>query len=175
MQLDDGSEQRSVIDLVLTDRPAMVQAVTQRHAIYLRSDHLPFTVDMELTSTAPAAQSPDTRPRVAWDHHRAEEAWQSCLPPTLKAALAPLVPSLLALSQPLPAGSSARAVLASVYAQVEQALTDTCLNVVGTKVVRPSSAPWLSYPGVREARRKKVAALSAVYNQPGSATARHCL
>ena len=167
----NGGTQQSVIDLVLSDRPALVSAVTQRHAVYLRSDHLPFTVELALTSTAPAPRPADTRPRVAWDQHRAAEAWQTSLPQALQTALTPLQPALAALAQPLPLGATAQATLDSAYAQLEQALTDTCINVVGTKVVRSTSSPWLSVPGVQEARRKKVAALTAVKNQPSNPAA----
>jgi hypothetical protein len=168
---DDATRERAVIDLVLTSRPAMVTSVTQRHAIYLRTDHIPFTVELALTSTIPAPRPAATRPRVAWDHHRAADAWQSCLPPALQAALAPLQPALTAMAQPLPPGASAQATLDSVYDQLEQAVTATCISVVGTKVVRPTSSPWLSLPGVQETRRKKIAALIAVRNQPSNPAA----
>ena len=169
--VDGGTQQQSVIDLVLSDSPALVSAVTQRHAVFLRSDHLPFTVELALTSTAPAPRPADTRPRVAWDQHRAAEAWQTCLPSALQSALTSLQPALAALAQPLPPGAAAQAILDSVYAQLEQALTDTCISVVGTKVVRPTSSPWLSLPGVQPARRKKIAALAAVKSQPSNPAA----
>ena len=169
--LTGGAEQRSVIDLVLSDRPSLVTSVTQRHACHLRSDHLPFTVELTLTSTAPASRPADSRPRVAWDHHRTAEAWQSCLPQALQTALTPLQPSLSALAQPLPLGATAQATLDSAYDQLEQTLTSTCTDVVGTKVVRPTSSPWLSLPGVQEARREKVAALSAVKSHPSNPAA----
>ena len=169
--LDGGAQQRSIIDLVLSSSPALVSAVSQRHGTYLRSDHLPFTVELCLTPTAPAPRPAATRPRIAWDQHRAAEAWQACLPQALQAALTPLQPALSALALPLPPGASAQAVLDSAYEQVEQVLTDTCTNVVGTKVVRPSSSPWLSVPGVQQARREKVAALSAVRSQPSNPAA----
>ena len=168
LQLSSGAQQQSVIDLVLSDSPALVSSVTQRHAVYLRSDHLPFTIELALTSTGPAARPAVSRPREAWDHHRAAEAWQTCLPLALQAALTPLQSSLAALAQPLPPGASPQATLDSVYDQLEQVLKDTCVNVVGTKLVRPTSSPWLSLPGVQESRRRKVAALTKVWRQPSN-------
>ena len=164
--------QQSVIDLVLASTPSLVRSVTQRHAAYLRTDHIPFTVELALTATAANPRPPDSRPRVTWDLHRATEAWQSCLPSALQTALAPLQPALLALAQPLPPGATAQATLDTVYAQLEQEVTDTCKAVVGTKVVRATSAPWLSFPGVRDARRKKIAALSTVQSRPRDPAAR---
>ena len=167
-----GVDQRSVIDLILTNNPAFVQSVSQHHARYLRSDHTPFTVELALTSTIPAPRPVDTRARVTWDHNRDAEVWQEALPSVLTTALSPLQPALLSLTLPPPAGTSPQALLDSVYSQFEQALTTTCINVVGTKVVRPTSSPWLSFPGVKEARRAKIHALSAVFSRPGDLAAR---
>jgi len=170
-----GTAQRSVIDLILSNNPGLVQSVTQRHARYLRSDHTPFTVELALHSTAPLPRPPDTRARVTWDHQRCPEAWQDSLAPVLAAALAPLQPALVSLTQPLPAGSSPQATVDAVYQQFEQALTAACVDVVGTKVVRPTSSPWLAFPGVKEARRDKISALSTVQSRPSDASARQHL
>ena len=99
-----GPTQQSVIDLVLSSSPALVTSVTQPPG-HLHSDHLPFAVQLALTAAYPPPQPAASRPRVAWDQHRAAEAWQTCLPSALKAALAPLQPALTALSLPLPAGA----------------------------------------------------------------------
>ena len=45
----------------------------------------------------------------------------------------------------------------------------TCHHIVGTKIVHPTSAPWLSYPGVYQARmhrRKALLAVRANYSDP---------
>src|SRR6185437_5389737 len=76
---------------------------------------------------------------------------------------------------PLPAGSSPQATIDAVYQQFEQALTAACVDVVGTKVVRPTSSPWLAFPGVKEARRDKISALSTVQSRPSDASARQHL
>ena len=153
----------------------MVSGVTQRHAEHLSSDHIPFTIELALASTTPAPRAAPTRLRRAWDQHRAPEAWQDSLAPALTAALAPLQPSLRALAQHQPQGASAQATIDTVYGQVEEALTDTCLQVVGTKVIRPTSLPWLSAPGVWEARQNKIAALRAVQRNRKDPALRHDL
>ena len=165
----NSAHQSSIIDLVLSGNAGLVQSVTQRHACYLRSDHLPFTVTLALSSTKPPPRPLDPRTRVAWDHHRCPEAWQTALGPNLTTALSPLGPALLALAQPLPPGASAQVTLDAVYDQLEQALTSTCHNVVGTKVISPFSSPWLSFPGVQAARQKQTAALSDFHRHPHDA------
>jgi hypothetical protein len=164
----DGTreDQRSVIDLVLSDDSGLVTTVTQRHAAYLRTDHIPFTVDLSLRSTVPIARAPDVRPRRAWDHHREPEAWQACLPSALTSALVPLQPSLSALTQPIAATTTAALMIDEVYGEFERALLDTCQAVVGTKVVRSAAARWRSYPGVNAAHTALRAALRAKGRHP---------
>jgi hypothetical protein len=157
--------QSSIIDLVLST-PGLVSTVSQSHASYLRSDHIPFTIELALRSTVPAARGPISRPRETWDQHRGVEAWQSTLPLVLSSALTPLQPLLASLSQPPPASSTAQSVMDSVYGEFERLLIASFQDVVGTKVVTPSSSPWLSYPGVRAARTALRSALKALQVNP---------
>ena len=161
------SSHGSVIDLVLCDTPSLVSSVTQEPLI-LRTDHLPFTVTLDLQAhgSALVAQAADARPRVSWDHHSNPAAWQTALPQAMEDAFAPLQPLLLSLSQPLPFSTTAQALLDSAYTQVEQALLTTCHHEVGTKAVRPSSTPWMRYPGIREAHAERKAASSEYFHYP---------
>ncbi len=145
--------QRSVIDLVFSS-PDLVSGITQRHQDHLRTDHIPFTIELSLISTIPAPRGPPPRGRVTWDHHREAEYWQQYLPSACTAALAHLLPppSTDPLLLPIPPSTTPQALLDSIYDEFEQLLSTTCLNVVGTKEVRPTSAPWLSFPGIQQAR-----------------------
>ena len=163
--LNSGTLQRSTIDLVLST-PGLVSEVSQRHASYLRSDHVPLTIELTLQSTIPVPRGPTPRARVTWDQHRNVEGWQTALPLVLSSALLPLQPLLSSLSQPVPPSTTAQVVMDSVYDQLEQILINTCLDVVGTKVVTPFSSPWLSYPGVHSARVAQTAALNAFQRNP---------
>jgi endonuclease/exonuclease/phosphatase family metal-dependent hydrolase len=166
-----GALQRSIIDLVLTT-PGLVSAVTQRHSDLLRTDHYPFTIELSLNSTLPAPRGPVPRGRVSWDHHRDPASWQEHLPGALTTALAVLHNALNDLTLPIPPTTTPQALLDSVYDQFEDILTTTCLSVVGTKVVRPTSAPWMSHPGVHKARLSQKAAHSAVRLNPSDLSLR---
>jgi hypothetical protein len=166
--------QSSTIDLVVSS-PGLVSAISQRHAHYLRSDHIPLTIELSLPSSVPAARGALLRPRVTWDQHRDVECWQVSLPTALSTALSPLQPLLSSLAQPLPPSTTAQAVMDSVYDQFEDILRRTCLDVVGTKVVTPSSSPWLSRPGVYAARQAQKAALKAVQHHPSDPARHHRL
>jgi hypothetical protein len=170
-----NQQQTSIIDLVLTDRPGLATSVTQLHSSFFRTDHTPFTIELALHSSLPAARPVDSRPRVTWDQHRCAEAWQTQLPLALSTSLSPLQPSLLSLTQPLSSDVSAQALLDDVYSRFESILLATCKEVVGTKVVRPYSSPWISYPGVQAARQTLISALRAVQLSPSDIPARHQL
>jgi len=165
----------SVIDLVLCNHLALVTSVTQHHATVLRTDHLPFTITLSLPCSPSPARPPDLRARVAWNDHTNPEVWQTWLAPALTSALHPLQPILESLSHPIPATTSAQAIIDNVYPQLESAVLTTCLDIVGTKVVRPSSLPWLSYCGVKEAQEAQRKALKASFKSPSSLAARERL
>jgi hypothetical protein len=169
--LRHGAPEHSIIDLVLCNHLAVIASVTQSLATTLRSDHLPFTITLSLLRTSSPSRPPDSRPRVAWDHHTSPGVWQALLGPALTSALHPLQPSLDSLSHPIPATSTAQAVIDTVYLQLETAIHTTCLDIVGTKVIRPFSLPWLSYPGVKAAQQAQRAALRAYQRSPSSADA----
>jgi hypothetical protein len=152
---------------VLCDTPLLVSSVQQQPVI-LQTDHLPFTITVELPVKASAARAADHRPRVTWDQHQNPSAWQTALPQAMTDALTPLQPLLLSLTQPIPPSTTAQALLDSVYSQVEQVLLSTCHREVGTKVVRPSSTPWMRYPGIREAHAERRAASIAYHSHPNS-------
>jgi hypothetical protein len=145
----------SIIDLVLSDPPTLVSTLSQSFQDWLQSDHLPFTVTLNLRSAVRPPRPANDRPRQAWDHLSAPSVWQAALPAAMAAALLPLQAELLALTLPLPLppGITAQAALDKAYANFEQVLTDVCLSVVGTKVVRPHSVPWFKYDGVSDAYR----------------------
>jgi len=160
----------AVLDLVLCSHPGMVRLLTQEPAA-LQTDHVPFTIGLDLAPRAAAPRAANARPRRSWNQHQNAGAWQAALPYALTDALQPLQPQLARLAQPLPVGTSAQALLDDVYAQVEQALLDTCLREVGTKLVSPSSKPWMRYPGVRDAYDERRAALLDYRLHPHDAAA----
>jgi hypothetical protein len=151
---------QSVIDLVLCDTPLLASAVMQQPDS-LHTDHLPFTIHLELPALATAPRAQDLRPRVAWNHHENPSVWQAALPTALAAAFAPLQPLLDSLAQPIPAGTTAQPLLDHVYAEVERTLLSTCIDVVDTRVVTIASKPWMRYPGIREAHAERKAAIRA--------------
>jgi len=151
---------------VLADSPLLVSSVTQQHRDSFKSDHIAFTITLSLTSSPSAARPSNDRRRNKWDAHNNEVVWHDCLGPALETALLPLQPDLHSLTQPLPVGTSAQVLLDSVYTRFEEALQQTCLDVVGTKVVRPSSSAWLSYPGVKAAIDERAAAFQAHRQHP---------
>jgi hypothetical protein len=162
----NGSLQRSIIDLVLSS-PGLVSDVTQRHADDIRTDHFPFSIELSLPTNLPPPRGPPTRGRVTWDAHRETEFWQEYLSKAMTTALSPITNTIvLDLAGPMPASSTPQAVLDAAYDRFESIFLTTCLNVVGTKVVHPTSAPWLCYPGVRAARLAQRAALNAVRRDP---------
>src|ERR1700722_8468423 len=163
--LSGGVLQGSIIDLIITTS-GLVSSVTQRHSDHLRTDHIPFTVELSLLSNLPPPRGQVQRGRVTWDHHRDAAVWQDHLGNALSTALTPLQQPLLHLSLPIPPTTTPQAMLDSVYDQFEQTLTTTLLQVIGTKVVYPSSAPWLRYPGVYSARIALRSALKAVRIKP---------
>jgi Reverse transcriptase (RNA-dependent DNA polymerase)/Endonuclease-reverse transcriptase len=163
--LSGGVLQRSIIDLIITS-PGLVSSVTQRHSDHLRTDHIPFTVELSLLSNLPPPRDQTQRGRVTWDHHTDADVWQDRLDKALTTALHPLQLALHYLTVPIPPTTTAQAMLDSAYDQFEQILTSTFLQVVGTKVVYPSSSPWLRYPGVRAARIALHSALKAVRITP---------
>jgi hypothetical protein len=157
----------SVIDLVLCDTPLLVSSL-QQEPLTLQTDHLPFTITLDLPVTASAARAADHRPRVSWNHHENPSAWQAALSQAMTDALTPLQPLLLSLSQPIPPSTTAQALLDLVYTQVEQVLLTTCHHEVGTKVVRLSSIPWMRYPGIREAYNERRAASIDYHHHPNN-------
>ena len=166
----------TIIDLVLSRVPRrrpFIRAVTQRHATRLFSDHLPFTIDLHLPplkrSKDPRPQ--DDRPRHAWDIHSNPAMWQDQLPKAAAFNLDPIQPLLLALSQPIPPTSSPAAILDAAYDAFLAAFTQSCQEVVGTKVVTTRSVPWFSYPGVKEAYSALRLAARQHYKRPSLLTA----
>ena len=164
----DNSPSGSVIDLVLCDNPALVASVEQA-PLSLTTDHYPFTITLALTTTAPAPSPSHHRPRVTWDHHHDPSVWQSVLPHAMEDALSPLQPLLSSLTQPILPTTSAQSLLDDVYSQVEQALLLTCHSMVGTKEVRPTSNPWMRYPGIHECHTERADASAAYWAHPNSA------
>jgi hypothetical protein len=169
--------QGTIIDLVLSRTPAprpFVTALTQRHATRLASDHRPFTVELHLPRHQPAAApcDPLDRPRRVWDIHSQPDVWQDQLPSAMAFNLAPVQPLLAALSQPIPPTTTARAVLDAAYDAVLEAITTSCLEVVGTKQTTARSVPWFNYPGVRTAYSALRAATRAHHGQHPSLVTR---
>ena len=131
-------------------------------AAVLLSDHLPITVTMALSSSAPPPAPPASRPRLAWDHHTAPEVWKAALPDALSHALLQLQPRLVQLAAaaspssqapqpPLPAHLTPQQLLDSVYEEFEETLAETCLGLIGTRVVHRASRAWFRHPGVKPA------------------------
>jgi Reverse transcriptase (RNA-dependent DNA polymerase)/Endonuclease-reverse transcriptase len=143
----------TTIDLVLTDTPTLVSSLSQLHKDRLRSDHLPFTIELALPRAQPAPRALNDRPRRQWDQFSMPEVWQQHLPAAMAAALLPLQPTLLSLPLPLAANTTAQAVIDSAYSLFEQAFLSTCLEVVGTKVIRQQTNSWFCYSGVALAYR----------------------
>lgn len=162
-----GAVSRSVIDLALCSVPLLVSVVTQEPAA-LQTDHLPFTIMMDLPALAAAARPLDNRPRHTWNHHENPSVWQDALPQALTDALTPIQPLLLALTQPVPSTATAQQLLDTAYAEFERVFVTTCLQVVDTKVVRPWSNPWWRYPGIREAYAEHKAAANLWRHYPNS-------
>jgi hypothetical protein len=162
----------TIIDLVLGVDPGLVTSLTQRHKGYLSTDHLPFTIALELPTTLPPLRPADDRPRLCWDQHNNPDSWQDALSEYVELALLPLQPALLSLSHPLPPSSSAQAVLDEVYTEFERLFKETCLDVVGTKVRRQGQCHWFSYPGVNATYRSYRRALQAHHCRPSTIDAR---
>lgn len=161
-----------IIDLVLSDDPGLVTSLTQRHADHLSSDHLPFTIGLDLPTTLPLPRPADDRPRLCWDQYNNPDSWQAALPEYVQYALLPLQPALLSLSQPFPPTSSAQAVLDEVYSEFERLFKDVCLDVVGTKTVHRRRCHWFSYPGVNSAYSSFRRALRSYNRRRSDATRR---
>ena len=171
----DGTEYEveSVIDLVLSDPPSLVDSVVLELKSPLESDHRPLTITLALAHTPDVARPLNDRPRSQWNHRSNEEAWQSCLGPALSTALLPLQPALDSLSRPPPADTTAQALLDDVYGRFERAFLDVCGDVVGRKSAgRRSASAWLSFPGVLPALRDRNAALSENRRSPRDTAAR---
>ena len=146
----------SIIDLVLSSTPDLVHSISQPLPVAsLRSDHYTLAIDMRLQSSAPPPRPPPTRPRLAWNHLHEPDLWQELLPFSLSQALLPLQPQLDALaSGVIPPTSTPQLLLDSVYAEFEQAFAETCLAVVGTRLVKPNSKTWFNRPGVKDALKR---------------------
>jgi exonuclease III len=150
----DGTSSTSIVDLVFASDPDLVSSMstTEAQVAALTSDHCPITISMQLTATVPPDAPPPCRPRLAWDHLREPSAWQQLLPHALHEALLPLQPRLDTLATgAIPAAFSPQMLLDSVYEEFEQLVAETCLAVVGTRVLARSSRAWFGQPGVRDA------------------------
>ena len=119
---------------------------------------------MRLAASAPHPAPAPTRPRLAWDHRKDPEIWQTLLPHALSEALMPLQPRLVSLAAAaVPPATSPQSLLDSVYAELEQLLAETCLAVVGTRVLTRKSRAWFRMPGVQDAYAALGAATSALF------------
>ena len=160
------ADARTIIDLVLGNDPSLVSSLSQRHSTHWRTDHLPFTIELNLSACFQPARPPDDRPRIRWNHHDNPEAWQEALPVYLSDALLLLQPALHSLTQPVSSRDAAQALLDSLYADFERIVRDSCLVVVGTKIKRQDQVRWFGYPGVHSAYRSYRSALRAYHQDP---------
>jgi hypothetical protein len=144
----------SIIDLILASDPDLVLSMTTvgGRMAALSSDHRPITVSLQLSSTAPPPAPPASRPRLAWDHRTNPDIWQPLLPSALSDALRPMQPRLTLLAAAtIPAHATPQTLLDSVYEEFEETLASICLDIVGTRVIRPESKAWFGHPGVKDA------------------------
>lgn len=157
----------SIIDLVIASEPGLVlsMSTTTGHVVALSSDHRPITVSMALTSSAPPPAPPPSRPRLAWDHRSNSATWQSMLPQALSHALLPLQPRLVMLAATtVPTHFTPQTLLDSVYEEFEESLAETCLAIVGTKVLFRGTKAWFGYPGVKAAYASLRASAKAAFD-----------
>jgi len=144
----------SIIDLVFASEPGLVTTVstTSARVAALSSDHRPITITMDLARTVPQPPPPPSRPRLAWDHLKNAERWQSMLPHALSQALQPLQGRLALLTaSTIPASFTPQTLLDSVYEEFEETFAATCLAIVGTRLLSPASRAWFGLPGVKAA------------------------
>ena len=139
--LDDGS----ILDLAITDNPALVSNMSFEHQYDLHSDHLPLT----LTLSLPLSQCRDTFTRTSFDVHNNPAFWQEALGPAMDEALLTISHTLDPLTQPLPPNASSRHILSSAYNSFLNVLTSTCSRIIGIKTTSSNAKHWFSYPGVK--------------------------
>ena len=169
---------RSIIDLVLSRPSELVVAAEQRHNEYHVHDHIPFAIDLALEARTTVAQPQPSRSRVMWDAHRDPQAWKPVLAAAVSARLAPLQPlldSLEARNEHEPV-TDPQARLEAVYGQVEAAVREACLSVVGVKQRSGSTAQqeagWTrhvrrTYSQLRAAARVRARARSRAQEDGG--------
>ena len=147
--LDSPSDTGSILDLAITDSPALVSNISFEHQYDLHSDHLPLT----LTLSLPLSQCGDSFTRTSFDVHNNPALWQGALGPAMDTALLAISDTLNTLTQPLPPNTPARHVLSTAYDSFIDVLTSTCSRIIGIKTISSKAKHWFSYPGVKRLYR----------------------
>ena len=150
----------TVIDLVLSSPPELVADISQRHHYkYQANDHIPFTLELQLSSRRPPPAPPASRPRRGWRTDRQPLRWQRALAVAMKRCLEPLRTQLDRLDTAGPDINTAEAqrLLEEVYEQLEAAMVLAFVHAVGVKHTQPNGhtpTAWWT-PPVAEAYQER--------------------
>ncbi|MGH2639097.1 MAG: reverse transcriptase domain-containing protein [Rhabdochlamydiaceae bacterium] len=143
--LNSLADTGSILDLAITDNPALVSNLSFEHQYDLHSDHLPLT----LTLSLPLSQTCNTFTRTSFDVHNNPTLWQEALGPAMDKALLSISDTLNTLTQPLPPNVPAKHILSAAYDSFLHVLISTCTRIIGTKTTSSNAKHWFSFPGVK--------------------------
>jgi hypothetical protein len=163
---------KTIIDLVLSSPPELVADISQRHHYgYNANDHIPFTLELQLSSRHAPAAPPSTRPRRGWRTDSQPLRWQRALAKAMSRCLEPLHAQLNRLTAAAPDIGTAEAqrLLEEVYELLEAAMLLAFIHAVGIKRTQPNGctpAAWWT-PPVEEAYQERNEAYDRLQRSTG--------